>query len=322
MNKKAVIIFVIGLIAVVLVVIGLSNRRKIAKSDYYTPLESHHSYDALPDKNSKEIYDKMKKCIYSSPKEDEKGDFCFSDIIVDKDTTATQVFLAQKAFHSDNPDVFWLSGWKTEKYSEANHIIFISLYTADQLKTMTEKDETAVDDCLSKVEKGLSSEDLEIYVHDYLINNCEYDLNAVDGDGNAVKNYSKENEIHTSYGALVDRSAVCDGYARAYQLLLNRLGVDCVTVSGKGNPLDDEELGIRTGGTNHSWNAVKNGSTWLMTDVTWDDSEDRQKQHRFFNLSIGEMYQTHQAQLINTDDFTYSPMLHLYTQDDNLFLPQ
>ena len=103
MNKKAVIIFVIGLIAVVLVVIGLSNRRKIAKSEYYTPLESHHSYDALPDKNSKEIYDKMKKCIYSSPKEDEKGDFCFSDIIVDKDTTATQVFLAQKAFHSDNP---------------------------------------------------------------------------------------------------------------------------------------------------------------------------------------------------------------------------
>lgn len=322
MKKRNALICLVTLILITIVVTGCLNTRKIAKSDYYTPLESRHSYDALPDKKSKDIYNKMENCIYSSPKEDEKGNFCFSDIIVDKDTTDTQVFLAQKAFLSDNPDVFWLSGWRTTEYSAKNHIIFVSAYSPDQMKNMTEKYEKAVSDCLSKIEKGLSPEDLEIYVHDYLIKNCEYDLNAVDSDGKAVENYSKDKEVHSSYGALVDRSAVCDGYAHAYQLLLNRLGVDCVTISGKGNSLDDEELKVRTGGTNHSWNAVKNGSTWLMTDVTWDDSEDQQKQHRFFNLSIGEMYKSHQAQLLDTNSFSFSPWVHLYTQDDNLFLPQ
>ena len=315
------VISVIGLIVIIIAVIGFSNRRQISKSEYYTPLESRHSYSALPDKYSKEIYDQMKKCVYSSPKENEKGDFCFSDIVVDKGVTPTQVFLARKAFLCDNPDVFWLAGWKTVEYAAKDHVVFASSYNPEQLKTMKEKYEKAVADCLSKVEKGLSAEELEKFIHDYLIDNCQYDMNAVDANGNSVQGYSKEKEVHSSYGAIVDRSAVCGGYAEAYQLLLNRLGVDCVTVYGKGNSLDDEELRIRTGGINHAWNAVKNGSTWLMTDVTWDDSDDPQKQHSFFNLSINEMYQSHQAQLLDTDHFTYSSLGHLYSQDDNLFLP-
>ena len=322
MKKRNIVICVIAVIAVVFLSVSLSSRRKISKSNYYKPITSHYNYDVLPDKQSKEIYNEMKKTVFSSPKKDEKGDFCFSEIIVNKDITDTQIFLARKAFLSDNPDVFWLSGWKMTEHSERNHIIFFSLYSPEKLKTMTEEYEEAIKECLSKVEKDLSFEELELYAHDYLINNCKYDDNALDDDGNQKEDYSKRNEVNSSYGALVNGSALCGGYSKAYQLLLNRLGVDCVTVIGKGNSLDSEVLRFRAGGVDHAWNAVKNGSTWLMTDVTWDDSENQQDQHKFFNLSISEMYKTHQAQKLDAGRFSFSPIFHSYDQDDNLFLPQ
>ena len=123
----------------------------------------------------------------------------------------------------------------------------------------------------------------------------------------------------TSYGALVNGKAVCAGYARAYQLLLNRIGVDCITIQGKGEPKKDTILFGVTGPT-HAWNAVKNGTTWLMTDVTWDDTgSDTMK---YFNLPIEEMYKSHTARPIKQDIFKFNVHFGSVQLNDNLFLPE
>ncbi len=78
----------------------------------------------------------------------------------------------------------------------------------------------------------------ELIIHDALIKYVEYD------DECANKNIAYD-VAHTAYGALVDGSAVCDGYATAFKMLLNKAGIDSEVVSGLGN------------GGGHAWNVVR-----------------------------------------------------------------
>ena len=88
--------------------------------------------------------------------------------------------------------------------------------------------------------------------HDWLIENVNYDYN----------NYLRgklPRSVYTSRGALLNKKAVCDGYARAFKKMMKSLKIPCVRVSGKGD------------GESHAWNMVKLGGKWYHVDVTWDD---------------------------------------------------
>ncbi|GHV46900.1 hypothetical protein FACS189499_03240 [Clostridia bacterium] len=63
---------------------------------------------------------------------------------------------------------------------------------------------------------------------------------------------------YTSYDALVNGSAVCQGYSLAFSQLLHNAGIECEIV--------------RSESMNHSWNYVKLGGKWYHADVTWDDA--------------------------------------------------
>ena len=111
-----------------------------------------------------------------------------------------------------------------------------------------------------------------LILHDYLVTNIAYNQAVADG------NYSGDaSDIHTAYGALVLGDAVCEGYARAYKLILNELNIKCETVSSES--------------INHMWNAVSfdNGLTWFYVDATWDDPVKDVKGrclHKYFLLSF------------------------------------
>ena len=83
------------------------------------------------------------------------------------------------------------------------------------------------------------------YFHDYVVKNCTYSYDGRNG---------------TSYGALIDGKAVCQGYAHAIQMLLSRAGFDAVPAIGSVE------------GGYHKWNYVKLSSgEWYVIDATWDD---------------------------------------------------
>ncbi len=70
---------------------------------------------------------------------------------------------------------------------------------------------------------------------------------------------------HTIYGSLVNGASVCDGYAKAYQFLLNKLGIIAHTVSGNSyNPT----TGV---GEAHAWTLVRINGEYYYSDVTWAD---------------------------------------------------
>ena len=61
----------------------------------------------------------------------------------------------------------------------------------------------------------------------------------------------------TSYGALIDGVAVCDGYASAYRIMCLIEGIQCVEVIGTSN------------GVGHAWNKVFIDGLWYGVDSTW-----------------------------------------------------
>lgn len=81
----------------------------------------------------------------------------------------------------------------------------------------------------------------EEYINNYIIENCKY-------DDAAAQTENIEGNENDAYGALVDGKAVCEGYARAFQLLCNKANIDCVLLSGT------------TDSANHAWNGVKSAA--------------------------------------------------------------
>ena len=67
----------------------------------------------------------------------------------------------------------------------------------------------------------------------------------------------------TIYELLHDHRAVCEGYARASQYLLNQLGVHTLYICGTAGHDGTSE--------SHAWNVVRVDGDYYQLDVTWGD---------------------------------------------------
>ena len=134
-------------------------------------------------------------------------------------------------------------------------------YTRDQVeeyKNALEKayTEAITSESMTDVQKARA-------LHDYLVQHMQYDTALV-----------KRN----AYNALVEGTAVCQGYSLAYAALLARAGI-------KFDYCSSDSM-------NHMWNYVLLDGQWYHVDVTWDDPvSDRvgYVRHRYFLCSDTQM---------------------------------
>lgn len=175
---------------------------------------------------------------------------------------------AIEAYTYDNTEVFYLSPKKmylnieTTKTSEkTEYNVYINSgndanYLIDEFNTKAK-----IDQAMSQIEEVknqiLQNKTGDVYkdikmVHDYLVDNIEYDSTI-----------SKQN-IYNVYGALVNKECVCEGYARAFKYLMDELGISCVMVIGTGTNSNGQT-------ENHAWNYVEVNNNWYAIDSTWDD---------------------------------------------------
>ena len=91
-----------------------------------------------------------------------------------------------------------------------------------------------------------------VEAHNWIVDNLEYNL----------QDSQKNSSI---YFALKDNKAVCEGYARLFKSLMDKMDIPCVFISGEGINLDS---GSRE---NHAWNYVFLKGDWYAVDTTWDD---------------------------------------------------
>ncbi|MGI6217472.1 MAG: cell wall-binding repeat-containing protein [Coriobacteriales bacterium] len=162
---------------------------------------------------------------------------------------------------NSNPDLFYVSSsysFTVSKQSDGTKIFkSISpkyLYSASTVATMKTKYESAMNNLLSWVPANASDAEKVKAVHDWLVRNCAYNESA------AESGYSTSNaNPWTAYGALVDKTPVCQGYTLAFIAAMNRLGITSDYVTQ------------RIGSSGHAWNRVYVDSSWFNVDVTFDD---------------------------------------------------
>ena len=95
-------------------------------------------------------------------------------------------------------------------------------------------------------------------VHDWLSMNVMYDRDEID------KHLYRRNN-HNIIGPLIERKAVCEGISLAYQYILNRFGIDCMTVSGRVLKTEGQYYKEY-----HAWNVISLNKSNYHVDVTWD----------------------------------------------------
>lgn len=126
-------------------------------------------------------------------------------------------------------------------------VVFKYRFTADEISSMNIASERAAREIMAQLTPDMDDYDKLKYFHDYLVLNCENDTESPYSD--------------TIYGALVQKKALCEGYAKAFSYLCNLAGIENTIVTGQTK-------------VPHMWNMVKLGGNWYHVDVTWDNPDD------------------------------------------------
>ena len=156
---------------------------------------------------------------------------------------------------ADHPLYYWIA--KNIVYNKADGDLSLCV-DAEYINGSTRKAQnaeiySAIGGYLNAVSTETSAYRIALAFHDIMIADIEY---AYDSSGNA----ESANWAHSIAGVFSDKkSAVCEGYAKAFSLLLNACDVENAYVTGSSR------------GVGHAWNIVNLDGGWYWYDLTWDD---------------------------------------------------
>lgn len=152
---------------------------------------------------------------------------------------------------TDHPEYFFVDGYVYTEYTREEALAGISFeatYTMDRQQALERKAriEAAVKQWFNGVSPSAGEYEKVKYVYEMLIRGTEYDDKAEDNQNIC--------------SVLLNGRSVCQGYAKAAQFLLQRLGVECSLV-----------IGVVEGNVSHAWNLVKVDGAYYYMDPSWGD---------------------------------------------------
>ena len=117
-------------------------------------------------------------------------------------------------------------------------------YPSAQVEEMNNLAAAEADNIISQIPEGADDYEKLKFIHDWLVLNVEKDTESPLSS--------------TVYGTLVKKKALCEGYAKSFSYMCNRLGIENIIVTGYTD-------------VPHMWNMVRLDGDWYHVDVTWDD---------------------------------------------------
>ncbi|MBE6759048.1 MAG: hypothetical protein E7554_03040 [Ruminococcaceae bacterium] len=250
----------------------------------YAPIEDKNGYEALATDDERQAYLSMEQSLFRLTAEDggDHGEYQLCRALIPS-LSSVQIFKVKEALKSDHPEAFWFNGRYTlgRNGHDGLYVILYSSLSAEEVESAAGAIYRRVGTMLGEIPSGLNEYDRELYVHDMIVRDVEYDHAA-------AENMAIVPEAATIYGALIEGRAVCTGYAFTTKLLLNRVGISCMTVDGTLK--DDPDNG-------HIWNIVSIGGEWYHLDITNNDptgySADNIRSYNYFNLTDSAIKITH-----------------------------
>lgn len=144
------------------------------------------------------------------------------------------------------PQFFYLDRYY-ELSDEMRTANILYAYTEEQADAMQKTLEAVADSVIAKLSPAQTDNQKLLMLHDALAQTCVY---------------GKSTQSDNAYGALVEGTAMCEGYAEAYLYLARRAGMNAMCVPGTTGT-----------DTKHMWNIAEIGGRYYNIDVTWDDDE-------------------------------------------------
>ena len=214
-----------------------------------------------------------------------------------------EIRLTVMALLNDNPQIFWVSNHYTYAYSLTGVRLQLYSHLSAAERNSGEKElNTVVSGLLPAIRGGkteLAREEAAFYA---LAGRCTYDQTVADAGTADPKDW----QPYTVYGALVKGKAVCDGYARAMQLLCGQAGLQSRLVNGSSK------------GTAHIWNLIRLDGKWYHFDATWMDGSILT--YSYFNVNDAVIKKDHSISPsgVNAADCNL-PLPTASSMDDNYF---
>ena len=157
----------------------------------------------------------------------------------------------------DHPELFWVNGYVYTRYTrgdvlEAIGFRCVSTMDADTISMRQASIDAYVDNCLAGMPDADDYTRIK-YVYEYIIKNTDYDPDSADNQNIC--------------SVFINGRSVCQGYAKATQYLLNKVGIPCTLVRG-----------VVVDQGNHSWNLVRADGSYYYMDTTWGDANYRREE--------------------------------------------
>ena len=172
------------------------------------------------------------------------------------DLTIDEAVSVWKTYLDDKPLYYWLA--KSISVNGDALVLAVDEEYANGEIRIAQNDKLY--NAIAEYARSVNSErayDIAFAFHDKIIDDIDYAYN----DSGKPEDASW---AHSIIGVFENKNAVCEGYARAFQLLLNVCKVENVFVTGVSQ------------NQNHAWNLVKlNDGKYYWYDLTWDDNPNR-----------------------------------------------
>lgn len=220
----------------------------------------YYPYYAMLDDKGKHVY----RQIYAN------ADAVYPSFMPVEEVTSAQLRNIFAAVYNDHPELFWLETAYACKYIITGQCVEIDLQfnrTAQGLDSAKTSFNEQAGGIIAGAQNLSDNYSKEKFVHDQLLDRISYSAGA---------------EMNQSaYSALVNGQTVCAGYARAFQYILQQLGIPCYYCTGYA-------------GESHAWNIVQLSDGYYNVDTTWDDSG--AGKYDYFNKTDADYSSSHLRQ--------------------------
>ena len=174
----------------------------------------------------------------------------------------------------------WNGSYSLESDDEGRHYVFVydcKYYTtAAQEAELSEK----IDSVLQSLDINDESSDYDVIcaVYDYICANVSYDYDNLNDSEYLLK--------YTAYAAMINKTAVCQGYSALMYRMLQQKNIDCRLIPG----------------SNHAWNIVAIDGVYYNADSTWDAGRDP-KNYAYFLCGDSDFAEHTRYSEYSTEEF-------------------
>ena len=218
-----------------------------------------YSYEQL-DEREKKAYDRLRNGIMAMA---DRVDI--KELYLD----LTDLRKIYSCLRDDYPEFFWI-GNNCDVYTVNDKLTDCLpryIYDMETIHMMIDRIEQ-ITALISEKLANSSSYNKVMFVFDYLIDNTVYDSLSYENFNKGVEDANLEFACNI-YGTLFKQRALCEGYAKTFQFLMGRLGIDSIYITGISKD------------QGHAWNYVKLDGTWYAIDVTWCDPQGKSEQKSY-----------------------------------------